>query len=69
MTPEFIQSLIGPSFAALLHALVRRVRSPGFSGRSPQVVVTVSVNHGLASADVVVRVSSDLNKSSRDLCS
>ena len=69
MTPELFQSLIGLAFAALLRSVLRRVLSPGTASRCTQIDVAVSIDHGLAGTDVVVRVSSDLNKSSRDLCS
>ncbi len=69
MTPEFVQSLIVTAFAALLRSIVRRRRSPGISGRCTHIDVAVSIDHGLTGTDVVVRVSSDLNKSARDLCS
>lgn len=69
ITPEFFQSLIGPVVAVLLPAILRRIQSWRASGRRVDTNVAVSVDHGLAGVDVVVRVSSDLNKSSRDLCS
>ncbi len=69
-TPEFIKSLIGPAIAALLQFIIRSVQSRGASGRGPaRTNVAVSVDYGLAGVDVVVRVSTDLNKSSRNLCS
>lgn len=69
ITPELFQIVIGPAVAVLLPAIHRRIKSWRASGRRAHTSVTVSVDHGSASADVVVRVSSDLNKSSRDLCS
>ncbi len=55
--------------AYLLDAIHRRRSSAPLPCCLTAPVVAVSVNHGLAGTDVVVRVSSDLNKSSRDLCS
>ena len=69
ITPELFQTLIGPAVAALLPAILRRIKSWRAAGRNDHTSVAVSVNHSLARMDVVVRVSSDLNKSSRDLCS
>ncbi len=70
ISPQLVNTLISTVLPLLLQAIVRSVQRRGASGRcAARTNVTVSVNHGLAGADVVVRVSSDLNKSSRDLCS
>ncbi len=70
ISPELVKAIISSAIPPLLQAIIRSVRRRNASGRcAARTSVTVSVNHGLAGADVVVRVSSDLNKSSRDLCS
>lgn len=70
ITPELVKAIIGSAVAALVRAIIRSIQSRGAAGRgSGRTNVAVSVDHGLAGVDVVVRVSSDLNKSSRDLCS
>lgn len=69
ISPEIISGAVSVVVAALLDAIRRHVQRRSGSDRIAQTNVAVSVNHGLAGTDVVVRVSSDLNKSSRDLCS
>lgn len=70
ITPELVKTLISLAIPALLQAIIRSVLKRGASGRdAARTYVAVSVDHGLAGVDVVVRVSTDLNKSSRDLCS
>lgn len=64
---ELLKALFGAIAAYLFTD--RRQRTRGLEGRGTPATVTVSIDHGLAGVDVVVRVSSDLNKSSRDLFS
>lgn len=69
ITPEAFKSIIGLAVPALLRAIYHVFQRQRASGRASRTNVAVSIDHGLAGVDVVVRVSSDLNKSARDLCS